>query len=70
MVKYWSPDGEVLASGCDNSGPEMLTEEFEILLGQMNANGWLCRQNCCFSEVFNFGWTPSLSMYSKVSKSK
>ena len=32
MVKYWLPDGKVLASGWVNSGPEMLPEKLGTVL--------------------------------------
>ena len=45
MVKYWLLDGEVLALGWVNSGPETLPEELGTVLGGNKANGWLYRQN-------------------------
>ena len=45
MVQYWLLDGEVLAFGWVNSGPEMLPEELGTFLEKNKTNGWLYRQN-------------------------
>ena len=41
-VKYLLLDGEILAFRYVKSGPEMLSEEFEPVLGQLEANEWCC----------------------------
>ena len=58
MVKYWTLDGEVLAPGWVNSGPEMLLEKLGTVLEKNKTNGWFCRQNCSLSEVLSFWWNP------------
>ena len=65
MVQYWLLDGEVLAFGWVNSGPELLPEELGTFVEKNKTNGLLYRQNYSFSEVFIFGWNPSLIMVLK-----
>ena len=45
MVQYWLLDGEVLAFGWVNSGPEMMPEELGTFLEKNKTIGWLYEQN-------------------------
>ena len=47
-------DDRLLASKWFNSGPEMLPEEFEPVLGQVKAIGWFHGQNIRLSDVLRF----------------
>ena len=49
-------DGKVLALGV-NSGPEMMLEDFENILGQMKTDGWLNEQTSNLLNVLNCLWT-------------
>ena len=65
MVKYWLPDGKVLASGWVNSGLEILPEKSGTVLGKNKTNGWLCRPNRSLSEVLSFWWNLEVEVVQK-----
>ena len=47
MVKYWLPDGKVLASGWVNSGLEMLTEKLGTVLRKNKTAGCIDKTVAC-----------------------